>query len=101
MVKLRLKKIFPLIVISFLFISCETSKLSRAGQRKTSGRTFVVTGASSGFGRGVAEQLGKYGANVVLAARRKEVLEEVAAIIRSSGGKALVLQTDVSDPAQV
>lgn len=65
------------------------------------GRTWVITGASSGIGRGVAERAGALGANVVLAARRAEALEEVARVIRASGGEALVVPTDVSDPAQV
>jgi short-subunit dehydrogenase len=64
-------------------------------------RTFVVTGASSGFGRGVALKLGSYGSNVVLAARRKEVLEEVAAQVRATGGTPLVVTMDVSKPGDI
>ena len=48
------------------------------------------------MGRGVAEQLGKYKANVVLAARRTDLLEEVAAIIRREGGNAVVVTADIS-----
>ncbi len=62
------------------------------------GRTWVVTGASSGIGRGVAERAGQMGANVVLAARRTEALEEVARTIAANGGQALVVPTDVSRP---
>jgi short-subunit dehydrogenase len=69
--------------------------------QRIAGRTYVVTGASSGFGRGVAEMLGQQRANVVLAARRTAVLEEVATSIRASGGRALVVGTDVSDPEAV
>jgi short-subunit dehydrogenase len=87
-----------LLISSCLFTGCSTWKLSKGGQAKTKGRTFVVTGASSGFGRGVAVQLGHYGANVVLAARRTEVLEEVAKEVRAAGGTALVVSTDVSKP---
>ncbi|WP_426956335.1 SDR family NAD(P)-dependent oxidoreductase [Muricoccus radiodurans] len=65
------------------------------------GRTYVVTGASSGFGRGVAERLGSMGANVVLAARRGAVLEEVAGRVRAGGGQALVVPTDVAELDQV
>ncbi len=75
--------------------------LSKRDLRNLEGRTYVVTGASSGFGRGVAERLGRERANVVLAARRGAVLEEVAAQVRASGGQALVAATDVSDPVQV
>jgi NADP-dependent 3-hydroxy acid dehydrogenase YdfG len=42
------------------------------------GKTCVITGASSGFGRGVALKLAAMKANVVLAARRTEVLQQVA-----------------------
>lgn len=91
-----------LVFIFFAFLTaCATAKLSKSGQRKIKGKTFVVTGASSGFGRGVAVMLGKYQCNVVLAARRKEVLEEVAAEVRAAGGKALVVVTDVSKPEEV
>ncbi len=41
--------------------------------------TIVITGASSGFGRGAALALAKRGANVVLAARRGEALEAMGA----------------------
>ena len=61
------------------------------------GRTVVVTGASSGFGRGTALKLGELGAHVVVAARRPDVLDEVVAQITDSGGTALAVPTDVSD----
>lgn len=61
------------------------------------GRTVVVTGASSGFGRGTALKLGELGAHVVVAARRPDVLEAVVAQITDSGGTALAVPTDVSD----
>jgi short-subunit dehydrogenase len=88
-------------VLCFFGSGCTTSKLGSAGQRKTAGKTFVIIGASSGFGRGVAEQLGKYKANVVLASRRTGLLEEIAAKIKSSGGTALVVTTDISKPEEV
>jgi short-subunit dehydrogenase len=84
-----------------LLASCATRKLGKAGQKKVSGKTFVVVGASSGFGRGVAVQLGHYHANVVLAARRTELLQEVADEIIKAGGRAIAVQTDVSDPEAV
>ena len=75
--------------------------LGKRDLQRLAGRTYVITGASSGFGRGVAEMLGRERARVVLAARRTALLEEVATMIRASGGEALVATTDVSDPAQV
>jgi short-subunit dehydrogenase len=88
--------ILPAIISGLLISGCATRKLSRAGQRKVADKTFVITGASSGFGRGTAIQLGKYHANVVLAARREGVLQEVAEEVRKAGGKAIVVVTDVS-----
>ncbi|MGG5890321.1 SDR family NAD(P)-dependent oxidoreductase [Falsiroseomonas sp. HC035] len=52
------------------------------GPRGDQGPPWVVTGASSGIGRGVAERAGQMGASVVLAARRAEALEDVARTIR-------------------
>ena len=59
-------------------------------------RTVVITGASSGFGRGVAERFAKDGMNVVLAARREELIEELARQCEKRGGSALAVKTDVS-----
>lgn len=78
-----------------------TGGLSGRDAQAVAGRTYVLAGASSGFGRGVAVKLGGYKANVVLAARRGDLLEEVAAEVRAAGGQPLVVVTDVSDPAQV
>ena len=77
------------------------SQLLQSDQQRISGRTFVVTGASSGSGRGVAVKLGAYGSNVVLAARRTETLKEVAAEVRAAGGTPLVVTTDVSKSDQM
>jgi NAD(P)-dependent dehydrogenase (short-subunit alcohol dehydrogenase family) len=62
------------------------------------GKTAIVTGASYGLGVTFAEALAAAGANVVLAARSKERLEQVATRI---GPAALAVPCDVADPAQV
>ena len=64
-------------------------------------KIVVVTGASSGFGKGTAIELAKRGACVVLAARNSDNLEVVARLCEAAGGKALAVPTDVSDPAAV
>ena len=61
----------------------------------------IVTGASVGIGRSTALALARRGANVVLVARRTELLEQVAVEIRSLGREALVVTTDVTDQSQV
>ncbi len=81
---------------------CATNThLRRSEYAQFAGRTFVVTGASSGFGQGIALRLGAEHANVVLAARRADLLEQIAAQIRAEGGSALVVPTDVGDPRQI
>ena len=52
-----------------------------------SGRTAVVTGASSGIGRAVAERLGAEGAHVVLCGRTEAAMEESAKRIEHAGGQ--------------
>lgn len=63
-------------------------------------QVVIVTGASSGIGRALALQLAGQGAKLVLAARRAELLEQVAADCRQAGGEALVVPTDVADEVQ-
>ncbi|MFD2066302.1 SDR family NAD(P)-dependent oxidoreductase [Pontibacter silvestris] len=89
------------VLLSFGLGGCATWDLGKSGQRKIARKTVVIVGASSGFGRGVAEKMGAYGANVVIAARRTELLEEVASNIRAAGGTALVVTTDNSKPEDV
>lgn len=64
-------------------------------------RTALVTGASSGLGRHFAGVLAGAGATVVVAARRMDKLEEVAAEIEARGGKALAAEMDVTDDGSV
>jgi short-subunit dehydrogenase len=55
----------------------------------------MITGASSGIGRGLAVALGAKGAKVGLVARRAETLDEVVTEIESLGGKAVAVPADV------
>jgi NAD(P)-dependent dehydrogenase (short-subunit alcohol dehydrogenase family) len=65
------------------------------------GRVAIVTGASRGIGAATAQAFADAGASVVLAARDRTALERLAAEITAGGGTALVVPTDVSDPAAV
>jgi NAD(P)-dependent dehydrogenase (short-subunit alcohol dehydrogenase family) len=64
------------------------------------GKVAVVTGASSGLGSGFARALADAGADVVLAARRLDRVQAVAAEIEATGRRALAVQTDVTSPDQ-
>ncbi|MEW1830266.1 glucose 1-dehydrogenase [Streptomyces sp. NPDC088196] len=69
---------------------------SRSTPTRFSGRTALVTGAGSGIGRAIALAFAAEGANVVVAGRRREPLDETVALIEAEGGKALVVTADVS-----
>ena len=60
----------------------------------------VITGAGTGIGRGVALVLAEHGADIVLAARRPEPLEQTARDIEALGRRAVVVPTDVTQLAQ-
>jgi NAD(P)-dependent dehydrogenase (short-subunit alcohol dehydrogenase family) len=62
-----------------------------------SGKTALVTGASSGLGEHFARTLAGAGANVVLAARRLDRLQTLSRQIESAGGSALAVAIDVTD----
>ncbi|NYT67570.1 SDR family NAD(P)-dependent oxidoreductase [Pusillimonas noertemannii] len=79
----------------------QNSTNSPSKRRDVAGATIVVTGASSGFGRGAALKLAAQGANVVLGARRAAALEALAAEIESAGGSALAIGMDVSNARDV
>jgi NAD(P)-dependent dehydrogenase (short-subunit alcohol dehydrogenase family) len=66
-----------------------------------SGKTALVTGASSGLGRSMALTLARAGAKVAVAARRIDRLESLCAEIAAFDGRALALAMDVTDAASV
>jgi NAD(P)-dependent dehydrogenase (short-subunit alcohol dehydrogenase family) len=65
-----------------------------------SGRKALVTGASRGIGRGIAEALSAAGADVAVTARSLASLEQTTAAIRAAGGVAHVVALDVTDVAR-
>ncbi len=65
-------------------------------RRDLTGRRILITGASSGIGKALAEQLAKLGAKLVLAARSEDKLRALA---QNLPGETLVVPTDVADDA--
>ncbi len=74
---------------------------SRPGTGTPGHKVVVITGSSSGIGRGAALAFAARGDRVVLAARSAQKLTEAAAECRELGGAALAVPTDVSDEAAV
>ncbi len=64
-------------------------------------KTVLITGASSGIGRAIATKLANEGHNVVIAARRKARLQELAQELKSSQGKIALKQTDITIQEEV
>jgi NAD(P)-dependent dehydrogenase (short-subunit alcohol dehydrogenase family) len=62
------------------------------------GRVAIVTGGSRGIGRAVSEGLAAQGARVVVASRKADACEEVAAAIRDAGGEALAVPAHLGEP---
>jgi NAD(P)-dependent dehydrogenase (short-subunit alcohol dehydrogenase family) len=69
--------------------------------QKAADKVVLVTGASSGIGAATAREFARRGARVVLAARRADKLEEQVSKIVDGGGRALAVQTDISDTTQL
>ena len=75
--------------------------IERTANHLLSGKTAVITGASSGIGRATALTLAQAGAAVVIQARRKDRLDELASEIARHGGKALAVVGDASIEADI
>jgi 3-oxoacyl-[acyl-carrier protein] reductase len=64
---------------------------------KLEDKVAVITGASKGIGKAIAERYAKEGARVMLASRSVAVLKEIAKEINASGGQASAMEVDVCD----
>jgi short-subunit dehydrogenase len=69
-------------------------------RRDVAGRSILVTGASRGIGRRVAERLARLGARLTVAARSEGELATLVADIRAAGGVAEPVAVDLTDPLQ-
>jgi NAD(P)-dependent dehydrogenase (short-subunit alcohol dehydrogenase family) len=66
-----------------------------------SGRTAVVVGGTTGIGRALTLGLAQAGADVVPTSRRKDVVDEAAALVEAAGRRTLRVTTDVADEASI
>lgn len=64
-------------------------------------RVAIVTGGGTGVGKGIVMELAKAGANIVIAARRLQVIEKAAEEVRAIGREALAVRCDITDKDQV
>ena len=71
--------------------------VAMAGGQQLAGRVAVVTGGGRGIGEGIARTLAAAGSAVVIGARSSDEIDEVAASIRTAGGRAMAVKSDVTD----
>jgi NAD(P)-dependent dehydrogenase (short-subunit alcohol dehydrogenase family) len=74
---------------------------SIAGQGRLAGRVAVVSGAANGIGRASALRLAREGADLMIADREGDALQDVARGIEALGRQALAITADWTDPAAV
>ncbi len=67
-------------------------------KRELAGSRAILTGASSGIGVELARELARHGVRLVLAARRKEQLEQTAQEVAAAGSQAVAVMGDIADP---
>jgi NAD(P)-dependent dehydrogenase (short-subunit alcohol dehydrogenase family) len=101
-----MRRLHRFVRIALLGMTAESScaTLDQAGgrmARQLQDKIAIVTGASNGIGRGIAETFAAEGAKTVLVARRGDLLHEVAKGIEVEGGVALPVPTDLTKEDQV
>jgi 3-oxoacyl-[acyl-carrier protein] reductase len=70
-------------------------------QFRLDGRVAIVTGGGGGLGSGICPALAAAGAAVAVAGRTKGKLEDVAASVNATGGRAIAVEADIADSASV
>ena len=70
-----------------------------ASVKDFNGRWALITGASAGIGIALARELASHGAKLILTARRRERLQNLAAELQSNGTEVRVVTADLNDPS--
>ncbi len=91
------RSVTRILLIPFLFLQVCVIQ-AQAKDDPLNNKVIVIIGASSGFGKGTALVASKRGAHVIVAARRIELLNQLA---KDCGNDAIAVQTDISDSDQV
>lgn len=86
-----------ILVLLFGLCACATRPLPAHKAKRLNGQVWIITGASSGLGRGIALAAAKSRAKVVLVARGEAALHAVSDEIRVTGGESMVFPADISD----
>src|SRR4030095_15991951 len=85
---------------SFRLSTPSLQPFSYMSDKKLSGKTAIITGASKGLGKAIALALGGAGAKLALVSRNKEQLDTVAGAVRKLGAEAETFLADVTDEQQ-
>jgi short-subunit dehydrogenase len=88
-----------LLGIAQFAMGCATGKLSARNAAKIKDKVWVVTGASSGLGRGIVEEAAKHDVKLVLVARSASAFKSISDSINKAGGTSIYLTADISDTA--
>lgn len=86
-----------ILVLLWGLSACATRPLPAHKAKRLNGQVWIITGASSGLGRGIALAAAKSRAKIVLAARGEAALHAVSDEIRAIGGESMVFPADISD----
>ncbi len=84
-------------------MSNESKQITKSNTRtgRLAGKTAIITGGAAGMGRATSLAFANEGATVIIFDIQIEAGEEVVGLIKGNGGKAIFIQTDVSDAVQV